>query len=92
MKEEWRPIVLNGKEHSWYSVSNLGNVRSHLQTRCIGRRGFNTSYNPYFHKDLKLYPIKNRDGSVKSRRLSLQFPMGFFEDFEYRKKKYYSSN
>ena len=87
MKEEWRTIVLDGKEHSWYSVSNLGNVRSHLQTRSIGRKGFSTSYNPYFYKDLKFYTIKNRDGSVKSRRLSLQFPTGFFEDFEYRKKR-----
>ena len=71
MKEEWRTIVLDGKEHFWYSVSNLGNVRSHLQTRSIGRQGFSTSYNPNFYKDLKFYTIKNRDGSVKSRRLSL---------------------
>ena len=88
MKEEWRTIVLDGKEHCWYSVSNLGNVRSHLQTkrRPIGRGGFDTSYNPYFFKYLKFCSIKNRDGSVKSRRVSLQFPMGFFKDFEYRKK------
>ena len=31
MKEEWRTVVIDGKEDPWYSVSNLGNVRSHLQ-------------------------------------------------------------
>jgi hypothetical protein len=28
MKEEWRTVVIHGKEHPWYSVSNFGNVRS----------------------------------------------------------------
>ena len=28
MKEEWRTVVIDGKENPWYSVSNLGNVVS----------------------------------------------------------------
>lgn len=32
MKEIWKPIVIVGKEHRWYSVSNYGNLVSHLKS------------------------------------------------------------
>ena len=81
MKEEWRSIVVDGKEHPWYSVSNLGNVRSHLQPIRGGRK-----YNPQFYKDLKPCE-KNRDGSIAALRFSIYFPEDFFEDYQYKKPR-----
>ena len=92
MKEEWRTVVINGKEHPWYSVSNFGNVRSHLQNISVGARGFNKSYNPNFYKDLTLLPVKNRNGSLQKMRVSLQFPEDFFEDYQYNKRFRGASN
>ena len=88
MKEEWKTIVVDGKKHPWYSVSNLGNARSHLQNRSLGPgRGFNRSYNPNFYRDLKPCNFKNRDGSIRRCVFGLQFPQDFFEDYQYRKKR-----
>ena len=92
MKEEWRTIVVDGKEHPWYSVSNLGNVRSHLQNISLGSKGFDRSFNPNFYKDLSPVPMKNRDGSLKGERVFLQFPENFFEDYQYRKIRDTDSN
>ena len=72
------------KRHPWYSVSNLGNVRSHLQNISLGARGFNRSFNPNFCKDLTPHQLKNRDGSI-SKKVNLQFPEDFFEDYQYAK-------
>ena len=88
MKEEWKTVIVDGKEHPWYSVSNLGNVRSHLQNISLGSKGFDRSYNPNFSKDLK--PVnnqKNRRSSLHHMRVSLQFPEDFFEDYQYSKAR-----
>ena len=85
MKEEWRTIVVHGKEHTWYSVSNLGNVRSHLQNIPLGSKGFDRSYNPNFYKDLSLILKKHRNGSLPHVKVNLQFPEDFFEDYQYSK-------
>ena len=85
MKEEWRPIVKNGKEHPWYSISNLGNVRSHLQNVSLGARGFNRSCNPNFYKEKTPVEKKNQDGSPSCLKISLAFPEDFFEDYQYVK-------
>ena len=99
MKEEmmvlevWRSIVVHGKEHPWYSVSNFGNVRTHLQNIPLGpRKGFDRSYNPNFSKNLILIEQKNGDGSIKNLRVDLQFPEDFFEDYQYRKVRSGDSN
>ena len=86
MKEEWRTIVVDGKEHPWYSVSNLGNVRSHLQNISLGSRGFDRSYNPNYYKDLTPFPKKKRDGSLDCMKVNLQFHEDFFEDYQYSKR------
>ena len=31
MKEEWRNVVVEGKEHYWYEISNYGVLKSHLR-------------------------------------------------------------
>ena len=88
MKEEWRTVVIDGKEHPWYSVSNLGNVRSHIQRKGLGSKGGTiTACNPNFYRDLKPHKFRNRDGSVKRCVFGLQFPEDFFEDYQYRKKR-----
>ena len=87
MKEEWKTIVVDGKEHLWYSISNLGNVRSHLQNRSLGARGFDISCNPNFCKDLKPVKVKNANGSLKKMNVSVQFPKNFFEDYDYYKRR-----
>ena len=86
MKEEWRNVVINGKEHPWYSVSNFGNVRSHLQIKSLGNYGFDTSCNLNFYKDLTLVPKKKRNGSLTCMTITLQFPDDFFEDYQYKKR------
>ena len=83
MKEEWRPIVIDGKVHLWYSVSNHGNARSHLRQESLGNYGSRTIYAPNFYKDLTQYPAKNRDGSVARIKLNLKFPDDLFEDYQY---------
>ena len=91
MKEEWKTVVIGGKEHPWYSVSNLGNVRSHLQNISLGYRGFNKSYNPNFYKDLSLSLKKHGNGSPSKVVVNLQFPKDFFGDYQYAKSSKSSS-
>ena len=83
MKEEWRPIVVDGKVNLWYSVSNFGNVRSHLQKT----RGCIRTYNSSYNHNLKFQENRDKNGSLKKIRVYLQFPKDFFEDFQYRKKR-----
>ena len=90
--EEWRKVVVDGKENPWYSVSNFGRVRSHLQVVSRGAKGFTTIYNPDFSKDLVLVKDKRKDGSLSKIRVSLQFPEDFFEDYQYRKTRDTDSN
>jgi len=85
MKEEWRTSVIDGKEHPWYSVSNFGRVRSHLQNISLGCRGFDKSYNPNFYKDLSPILKKHGNGSPSKVIVNLQFPKDFFEDYQYAK-------
>jgi hypothetical protein len=90
MKEEWRPIVVDGKVHLWYSVSNFGNVRSHLQKKSSGT-GFYTFYNPNYYHDL-LCSASKRRGYTSKLVVTPQFPIDFFEDYQYRKKRTTDSN
>ena len=92
MKEEWKTVVIDGKENPWYSVSNLGNVRSHLQNKPLGGYGFGRSYNPNFCKDLSLFKRKRKDGFIHKMEVSLQFPEDFFEEYQYSKKRHSDSN
>jgi len=88
MKEEWRSVVVDGKEHPWYSVSNHGNVRSHLRKKSLGvGKGSCTIYDPNFYKDLILVKDKNHDGSLRKMRVNLHFPEDFFEDYQYKKRR-----
>lgn len=85
MKEEWRTVVIDGKEHPWYSVSNLGNVRSHLEIKKLSKYcgGFKTEYNPNSYKDLK--PSK-RTGRHRPCQIAIAAPKNFFEEYQYKSK------
>ena len=91
--EEWRTVVVDGKENPWYSVSNHGNVRSHLRQESLGvGRGSHTIFNPNFYKDLSLCKKKNANGSIDKMVCNLRFPEDFFEDYQYRKVRSSDSN
>ena len=93
MKEEWRTVVIDGKEHPWYSVSNLGNIRSHLQNISLGsHRGFDRSFNPNLCKDLTPIERKKPNGSLSRLEIKFQFPEDFFEDYQYGKNRDDDSN
>ena len=92
MIEEWKNVVVDGRIHEWYSISNFGNVRTHLQNKSLGINGFDRSYNPNFFKDLKLVEQKNRDGSPRSLKVNIRFPEDFFEDYQYSKSRFSDSN
>ena len=83
MKEEWKTVVIDDKEIPWYSVSNLGNVRSHLQKKSYGAGGgFYSSYNPNYYRELK--PTKTKRSHLQVKILC---PEDFFEDYEYSKTR-----
>ena len=83
MKEEWKTVVIDGKEVPWYSVSNLGNVRSHLQKKSYGGGGgFYSSYNPNYYRKLK--PTKQKRSHLQIKILC---PEDFFEDYQYSKTR-----
>ena len=91
MKEEWRTVVIHGKEHPWYSVSNFGNIRSHLRQKSLGNKGSCTIYDPNFYKDLAHTRKKYENGSLAKMIANLYFPEDFFEDYQYSKRHSNSS-
>ena len=67
MKEEWRTVVVDGKEHPWYSISNFGNIRSHLRQQSLGTgKGSRTIYDPNFYKDLSPIAKRRNDSLYES--------------------------
>ena len=91
MKEEWRTVVLDGKEHPWYSVSNLGNLRSHLKRSSLGiGKGSYIFYDSSFYKDLSPSKVGQKD-NYKHLVFKLHFPEDFFEDYQYSKRHNHSS-
>jgi hypothetical protein len=91
MKEEWRTVVIHGKEHPWYSVSNFGNVRSHLKQKGLVGGGSVVVHNSNFYKDLSPTLKKYENGSLAKMVFNLHFPEDFFEDYQYCKRHSNSS-
>ena len=91
MKEEGRTVVIHGKEHPWYSVSNLGNLRSHLKRKSLGiGKGSYTLYDSSFYKDLSPSKVGQKN-NYKPMGFKLQVPEDFFEDYQYSKRHSHSS-
>lgn len=83
MKEEWRTLVVGGKEHPWYSVSDQGRVLSHLENKSLGKKGFIKFYNPNYSKEMKATKSQKGSSSHFAMRVNLCFPDDFFEDYSY---------
>ena len=84
-KEVWSNAIIEGKVHDWYSVSTHGRVMSHLQQIPLGnRRGFTTIVNQN-HKHIfsPFYKRHTSFGYVQECRVSLKFPLGYFEDYSF---------
>ena len=83
MKEEWRNVVVDGKEHCWYEISNYGVLKSHLRRggrRRDGTPGSELNYDPSYSWIMK--PSLAGKKTDSSRRLStvVNFPIGFLDD------------
>lgn len=90
--EIWSPVIQCGKEHPWYSISNHGNLVTHIRNT-IGARSLNgkiakgsttTNYDPNYSKRIK--PVIDRrnnysgNGSfIKSLYYNIYFPIDFFD-------------
>lgn len=99
-QEIWKPIEFQGKINPWYSISNKGNLISHIKNSIglrdrLGRiiKGSTTvKYDPN-HKYM-MTPVANRnfDGSVKSLQVVLYYPKGFFDDTTYGDWDFYTAS
>ena len=90
MKEEFRFIKIDGKEHNWYSISNLGNLIAHRKIP----KFCNTLF---WDADAYKIPIKffneyrnrNKDKKIVSAlRVRIVFPEDFFSDTIYQGYNY----
>ena len=90
MKEEWRYVVVDGKTHDWYSVSNYGRCASHIKyTQRFGRGSGRIIDQQQFRilKPVRKYQNPKRKDIVQCATHSFAFPSDFFEDYDYAKLK-----
>lgn len=82
-KEIWKNIIVDGKVHDWYSISNHGRIMSHIQ-QVRATRGFSNVINPNYKNILSCFYKKNTTyGYIQECRIGLKFPIGFFDDYEF---------
>ena len=84
-KEEWKTAIIDGKEHEWYSVSTMGRIATHLKMVKNKSNHFSgISYDPNYKKICDYSPEKNKSNRrPKAVRVSLTFPVDFFDDWDY---------
>jgi hypothetical protein len=88
MKEEWKSCIIEGKIHQWYTVSNYGNLVSHMKNKSLGGiLGFDRRYDPTVSNPIKFTRRKNRDGTIRNIYTKLCFPNTFFDDYDYHTSK-----
>ncbi|WJZ48005.1 HNH homing endonuclease [Synechococcus phage DSL-LC03] len=81
---EFKHVVIDGKVHPWYSISNCGQLVSHLESKSQGsRRGFKTVHNPNYSKNLNFSKKLHPNGSLKCLYTKLAIPQNFLEDYNY---------
>jgi len=81
-EEVWKNVVIEGKVHPWYSVSNYGNVVSHIRQIIGGHGGGSkTDYSPLYKNFLK-----RKSSGSRYQYIEMSFPSDFFDDgdYEYR--------
>ena len=92
MIEEWKNIVVDGKVHNWYSISNYGRCASHIKFnfKTPGQGGCVKTIDPQQYKILKpvrKYQNPQRKDIVQCVTHSFAFSSDFFEDYDYAKLK-----
>lgn len=99
-QEIWKPLVFQGKVHPWYSISDKGNLMSHIRNNIthrdhLGRikKGSSTvKYDPEYKYIMSPVANKNSDGTVKSLQVVLYYPKGFFDDTSFKGWDFYSAS
>lgn len=76
--EVWKNIVIDGKVHDWYSVSNLGNIVSHLRRAPGGNSVI--VVDPTFRRPIKPF---RRGKENPYLRVDIRFPIDFFDEGSY---------
>lgn len=69
--EIWKHLVIDGKIHDWYSVSNLGNVVSHIRRTAGGNIA-----DPSYSRKIKCF---NRSRDNVYARVDIYYPLDFFD-------------
>ena len=83
-KEEWRTVIIDGKEHKWYSVSNYGKVASHLcPIRDKLGRICGNKYNPKYFKICDYAAEYGKTNRPRVIRINLTFPVDFYDPDSY---------
>ena len=86
IKEEWSYIVVSSEEdkiHDWYSISNHGNLATHLYRKPLGKQGFKTFIDRNKFTESICTSKLNNDGTVKAVYKNMTFPPDFFERYDY---------
>lgn len=100
LQEIWKPLVFQGKINPWYSISNKGNLMSHIKNTISARdllgriaKGSGTvNYDPEYKYLMAPVANKNSDGTVKSLQVVLYYPKGFFDNTTFGGWDFYSAS
>ena len=87
MIEEWKNVVIADKKHDWYSISNHGNLVTHLRRKSRGGwKGTFTCVDSSYRKSCNW---RFNDGRGKYGGFSMLFPKDFFVGTRYEKRTYW---
>lgn len=100
MQEEWKPIIIFGKEYNAYSVSNTGKIRSHFipKRQVSMENGKIKSCRNWYEIDISYFKektpslIKNADGTIKKYSVYIYFPKEFIKDEKYFSNLKFATN
>jgi hypothetical protein len=91
MTEIWKPVTDVGKEHPWYSISDHGNLVSHIKTKINARDSqgrvlkgsSNVVYDQSYRKVIKPCVELGKNSSPKSCYYVMYFPKDFYDGSNY---------
>ena len=87
MIEEWRNVVIAGKKHDWYSISNYGNLVTHLRKKSRGGwKGTYTSVDSTYRRPCNW---RFNDGRGKYGSFGILVPKDFFVGTRYEHRTHW---
>jgi hypothetical protein len=97
MSETFKKVVVAGKVHDWYSISDHGTLITHLRPTppiSTGKSLINKPaiYDPSYRKILKFSERKHPDGSVAGLYIKMCFPIEFFNNTYLENESYYKTS